>query len=184
MAMPLARHFTVEEVLALPDDGKRYEVIHGELLVTPAPGGFHQPMLMRLLLTLAPYLQAHGLEQMLTAPADITYSDDTLVQPDLFVADTAAFMRSGKWTDVKTLFLAIEIISPSSVKTDRTIKRRLYQAQRIPEYWVVDLGQRQIEVWTPDAAIPRIERKRLSWRHPSLIEECEVDLTGLFNIGR
>ena len=92
MAMPLAKHFTVEDVLALPDDGMRYEVIQGELLVTPAPGGLHQPVLMRLIHALSPYLLAHGLEQLLTSPADIIYSDDTLVQPDLFVADTAAFL--------------------------------------------------------------------------------------------
>ena len=183
MAMPLAKHFTVEEVLGLPDDGKRYEVVHGQLLVTPAPSGFHQPMLMRLVRALDPYLQAHGLEQLLTSPADIIYSDDTLVQPDLFVADTAAFLRSGKWIDVRTLYLAIEIISPSSVNTDRTIKRRLYQDQQIPEYWVVDTDLRQVEVWTPDATFPRIERQRLAWQHPALAAECIVDLIALFNMG-
>ena len=151
MSMPLASYFTADAVRALPDDGKRYETVHGELLVTPAPGGMHQFIVTRLSDVLSPYLRANGLEQLLTSPADISFDDHTLVQPDLFVADVAAFKRSGNWADVRTLYLVIEIVSPSSARSDRFTKRRLYQEQRIPEYWVVDIDQQQVEVWTPDA---------------------------------
>jgi Uma2 family endonuclease len=180
MPMPLVSYFTAADVRALPDDGNRYETVHGELLVTPAPGGFHQLTLMRLIEVLAPYLRASGLEQLLASPADISWSDDTLVQPDLFVADLAVFKRSGRWVDVRTLYLAIEIVSPTSARSDRFTKRRLYQEQRIPEYWVVDIDQRHVEVWTPDALFPVIERERLVWRHSSLTADCVVDLITLF----
>ena len=121
---------------------------------------------------------------MLFSPADISYGDDTLVQPDLFVADCTAFYQSGNWTDVRTLHLVVEILSPSSVKTDRFTKRRLYQEQRIPEYWIVDIEQRQVEVWTPDALFPVIERERLTWYHPEIGDACVVELGTLFEGGR
>ena len=75
----------------------------------------------------------------------------------------------------------IEVLSPSSVRADRFTKRRLYQEQRIPTYWVIDIDQRQVEVWTPDAHFPAVERERLSWRHPAVVNECLIDLGALFN---
>ena len=184
MSMPAARYYTAEMVLALPDDFKRYETVHGELLVTPAPSGRHQPVVVRLIARLAQYLNANGLEQqLLTSPADISYGHDTLVQPDLFVADTAAFLRSGNWADVRMLHLVIEIVSESSARSDRTIKRQLYQEQRIPEYWIVDTDQRQVEVWTPDARFAVIQRERLVWRHPALANACVIGVPELFDFG-
>jgi Uma2 family endonuclease len=184
MAMPVTRHFTAADLAAMPDDGLRYEVVRGELLVTPAPGGRHQPIVTQLLAVLLPYLASHDLvRQLLTPPADITLSDDTLVQPDLLVADTAAFLRSGKWTDVTTLFLVVEVISPSSVRADRTLKRPEYQAYGVPQYWIVDGDQRHVEVWTPDATAPVTLRDRLVWRHPLLDDDCVIDLERLFDFG-
>jgi Uma2 family endonuclease len=184
MVMPVTRHYTAADLAAMPDDGLRYEVVRGELLVTPAAGGRHQPVVIRLLLALGRYLDAHGnADQLLTPPADITLSYDTLVQPDLLVADTAAFIQSGKWTDVTALFLLVEVISPSSTRTDREKKRPEYQKHGVAQYWIVDGDQRQVEVWTPDADAPVVEREWLRWRHPALDEECVVDLVRLFDFG-
>lgn len=180
MSMPLAKYYTADDVRALPDDGIRYETVHGELLMTPAPGGRHQPFLSDLHSILYSYLAAHGIKGVLWSPADISFDSDSLVQPDLFVADIAAFLRSGRWEDVRTLFLVVEVASRSSAKADRVTKRRLYQEQRIPEYWVVDIEQQQVEVWTPDAEFPVVKRERLVWRHPTLNADCTVDLARLF----
>jgi Uma2 family endonuclease len=184
MAMPVTRHFTAADLATMPDDGQRYEIVRGELLVTPAPGGRHQPIVTRLFLLVARYLDDHGLlDQLLTPPADITLGPDTLVQPDLLVADTAAFLRSGKWLDVSTLFLVVEVISPGTARTDRILKRPEYQQHGVPQYWIVDGDQRHVEVWTPDAHAPVIERGRLAWRHPVLDGECVIDLVRLFDFG-
>jgi Uma2 family endonuclease len=184
MVMPVTRHYTAADLATMPEDGLRYEVVRGELLVTPAPGGRHQPIVTRLLAALSRYLEREGLlDQLLTPPADITLSYDTLVQPDLLVADTAAFIQSGKWTDVTTLFLVVELISPSSARTDRETKRPEYQKHGVPQYWIVDGDQRQVEVWTPNVAAPVIERGRLLWRHPVLNAECVIDLARLFDFG-
>jgi Uma2 family endonuclease len=181
MSMPATNYFTADAVRALPDDGNRYETVHGELLVTPAPGGMHQLVLAQLFRAVDGYLRSHGLEEVLWSPADISFSDDTLVQPDLFVGDLGALKASGEWEDLKVLHLVIEVVSPSSARADRFTKRRLYQEQRIPAYWVVDIDQRQVEVWTPDAERPKVERHQLRWRHPALIEECLIDVAKLFS---
>lgn len=182
MLMPLARHYTAAELATMPEDGLRHEVVRGELLVSPAPGGLHQLLVTRLLAVLVPYLTRHRLvDQLLTHPADITLAPDTLVEPDLLVADTSAFIRSGMWTDVTTLFLVIEVVSPSTARADRTLKRPEYQAHGVSQYWIVDRDQRQVEVWTPGALAPVIHRERLAWRHPLLADECVFDLARLFD---
>ena len=179
--MPSTRHFTAADVASMPDDGLRYEVVRGELLVTPAPVPLHQGIVTRLLLRLGSYLEAHGLaDQLRTSPADITLGPDTLVQPDLLVADTTLADRTGSWTDVTELFLVIEVIAPSTARADRLLKRAEYQQHGIPQYWIVDGDQQQVEVWTPDALAPDIARERLVWRHPSLDVECVIDLVRFF----
>ncbi len=183
MPMPLARHYSADDVRALPDDGNRYETVHGELLVTPAPGGRHQFLLSQLTRILDRYLERHGIQALLCSPADLSFGGDTLVQPDLFVADLAVFQQTWQWSDIRTLYLAVEILSPSTARADRGTKRRLYQEQRIPDYWIVDIDQQQIEVWTPDARFPVIERERLVWRHPALAASCTVDVRRLLDIG-
>jgi Uma2 family endonuclease len=183
MSMPLTKRFTADDVRALPDDGNRYETVHGELLVTPAPAVLHQLVSGRLYMALGTYLMAHGLEQLLSSPADVSWDDDTLVQPDLFVADMAMAERTGKWSDLGTVYFVIEIVSPSSATADRITKRRLYQDQGIPEYWVVDIDRKQIEVWTPVADLPVYMRDTLTWRHPTLEAECVIDIVALFTFG-
>ena len=182
MSMPLARRFTADAVRAFPDDGNRYETVYGELRVTPAPRGRHQPIVTRLMLSLGHYLASHDIEGLLTSPADISFGNDTLVQPDLFVAAQAAFIQSGNWADIRILYLVIEILSPSTVRTDRFTKRRLYQEQNIPTYWIIDIENRQCEVWTPDATVPVVERNELRWRHPAAPAECRIDLVKLFTL--
>ena len=182
MSMPLTRHFTADDVRAMPDDGNRYETVRGELLVTPPPGGKHQYFVEELVDIVGAYLKSNGLERPFRVTADISFDRDTLVQPDIFVADLTVFKQTWDWADIRSFQLVVEVVSPSSEKTDRTTKRRLYQEQLIPEYWVVDIDQRQIEVWTPKARFPVIERERLTWRHPALDNDCVIELPKLFSL--
>ena len=180
MSMPAALYYSAEMVRALPDDGNRYETVHGELLVSPSPRLSHQLALQRLAFVIGTYLHGAGIEGMFCVDADISWSADTLVQPDLFVADPEELRHAQDWSDIRTLHLVVEILSPSSVKADRFTKRRLYQEQRIPTYWIVDIDNAQVEVWVPDALFPVVERERLIWRHPAAAAECVVDLPKLF----
>lgn len=181
MSMPATRYFTAEDVRALPDDRNRYETVHGELLVTPAPAGRHQRVLDRLQFVIMNYLALHGIEDMIRSPADLSWgTPDTLVQPDFFVADCSAFNQSFRWDDIRTVHLVVEVVSPSSAVSDRGTKRRLYQEHGVSQYWVIDHDLRQVEVWTPDGLFPAVERERLAWRHPAVEGECFVELERLF----
>ena len=165
MDMVAPAYYTADMVRALPDDGNRYEVVHGELLVTPAPRLWHQEVAGRLYVVVRAYLEAERVGHLLASPADISWGDDVLVQPDLFVAPLHQ-VRTLDWARVKDLLLVIEVLSPSSERGDRFAKRRLYQERGIPVYLVVDGEGRVVEVWTPEARFPGVERERLTW-HPA-----------------
>jgi Uma2 family endonuclease len=172
-------YYTAETVRALPDDGNRYEVVHGELLVTPAPRALHQLVLGRLHLALGTYLQGEQVGLLLASPADISWAPDILVQPDLFVVDFAE-ARTLDWRRMRTLLLTVEILSPSSVRADRFTKRRLYQEQDVATYWLVDADACAIEVWTPAATFPAVERERVTWHPKGARHPFVLDIEALF----
>jgi Uma2 family endonuclease len=164
---------------ALPDDGRRYEVVHGELLVTPAPRAWHQEITKRLLVTLEWYLSRQPVGHVLAAPADISWTDDTLVQPDVFVVDRRE-ARTLDWTRMKTLLLAVEVLSPSTARADRFTKRRLYQEMGVPAYWIVDPERHGIETWTPELRVPSTEWKQVTWQPAGAEEKFVLRLAELF----
>jgi Uma2 family endonuclease len=166
-------------VRSLPDDGNRYETVHGELLVTPAPRPWHQEIVLRLLVKLDTYLKANPVGHLFQSPADISWGPDVLVQPDLFVADRAE-ARTLEWSKVKTLILAVEVLSPGTERHDRFTKRRLYQEAGIPQYWIVDSDRRVVEVWTPESQFPATEHGRIVWQPEGASEEFTLELEELF----
>jgi len=165
MAMPSRERtdWTVAELQELPDDGNRYEIIDGVLYVTPAPRAVHQVVLGEFYLLLKPYCKAAGLFVFLS-PADVTFSSDTLVQPDLFAFPAPPNFAGFSYTDITHLDLAIEILSPSTARVDRSIKRRLYQAQGVDEYWIVDAETRSVERWRPASVEGERITGELSWQ--------------------
>lgn len=181
MAAPT--YWTAEMVRALPDDGMRYEVVHGELLVTPAPRGGHQILVTRIATALANYLDREPIGTVLVAPADISWGrPDVLVQPDVFVLPGRAG-PSLEWAEIRELLLAIEVLSPSSLRADRFPKRRLYQERAVPLYWIVDAGSHQVEVWTPDVEFPLLERERLVWHPAGAVQPFVLPLATLLRAG-
>jgi len=179
MGMAAQLYYTADMVRALPDDGNRYETVYGELLVTPAPRWWHQELLSRLLQSVADYLRRNPFGHPVMSPADISWGPDTLVQPDLFVVPIAD-ARTGDWTRMQRLLLVIEVLSPSTSRADRFAKRRLYQEQGVPLYWVIDGELRTAEVWTPEASFPQVERERLVWQPEAGAEPFIVELSELF----
>lgn len=177
-AVPI--YWTADMVRALPDDGQRYETVYGELLASPAPRPWHEVVIQRLSRILEDYFRHEGLElHVFSSRSDISWSDDTLVEPDVFVLPLAE-ARTLQWEAMKTLLLAIEVLSPSSVRADRFTKRRLYQAVGIPLYWIVDADAHRVEVWTPVVRFPAVERERVVWAPDGAREPCVVDLVDLF----
>ena len=182
MSMPaqLDRYYTREEVLAFPDDGNRYELVHGELLVSPSPVVPHQLVVGRLHVWVFNYCERFRVGRAMLSPADLSWGkDDILVQPDVFVMGSQYGGRS-RWEEMVHFGLFIEVLSPSTARYDRFTKRRLYQEMRVPMYWVVDIARRQVEVWTPEATLPTVVDDRVTW-HPAGAEEpMVVELEALF----
>jgi Uma2 family endonuclease len=183
MAMP-AQHteWTVEMVRALPDDGNRYEVIDGELFVTPAPGVVHQRAVLELALLVAPYVRAHRIGEALIAPADVVvYGPHKFVQPDLFVVPLVNGAPMRAWAEVGRLLLAVEVLSPSTERTDRGRKRNLYKEKAVPEYWIVDTDERTIERWRPDDSPVELLTESVEWQPDRDVPPLVIDLPGYFD---
>ena len=181
MGMPaVAGDWTAEMVRALPEDGNRYEVVDGELLVTPAPTYRHQAVAFELLLRLNEYLRPTGSAAVLFSPADIEFDARTLVQPDLFVYPLRKGEKPRDWSDIDQLLLAIEILSPSTARFDRHVKRRRYQRHGVPEYWIVDIDARLIERWRPEDDRPEILADAITWRAPDAADALTIELEEFF----
>ncbi|HET8648787.1 MAG TPA: Uma2 family endonuclease [Gemmatimonadales bacterium] len=157
-----AERWTATLVRALPDDGRRYELINGELVVTPAPRGIHQVAIAELMQRFHQALAGSAVH-MLHSPADLALGEDEILQPDLFAYRTATGRVLSDWSDITALVLAIEVLSPSSARYDRQLKRRRYQRAGVPQYWIVDLDARLIERWRPEDARPEILAERVTW---------------------
>src|SRR5678815_672930 len=131
MAMPAQpTEWTVDMVRALPEDGNRYEVIDGELFVTPAPSLTHQNAVLELALLVAPYLREHALGRAVISPADvIVYGPRKFVQPDLFVVPLVNDAPVRAWTEVGRLFSPsrcsrLRPSTPTAVASDECTRRR------------------------------------------------------------
>ena len=128
----------------------------------------------------AEHVDAHGLGYALASPADIEFEEEHLVQPDIFVAPRLEGRRPERWSDIKRLLLAVEVLSPSTARADRTVKRQLFQRVGVPDYWIVDVAARLIECWRPDESRPEVLSATLTWRPTPDTPPLEIDLPPLF----
>ena len=181
MAMPtLVPRYTAEEIRGFPVDRMRYEVIRGELLVTPAPGLPHQRAVLELATLLREYVEHAGFGEVIVAPFEVELTEDSAVQPDVLVilADRASRLTPKRLMGPPSL--AVEVISYTSKRTDRLQKRRLYQEEGVPEYWIVDPEERRVERWRPADQEPEVLTDRLTWRPVADVPALEIDLVALF----
>jgi len=181
MGMPAHQtEWTAEMARALPDDGKRYEVLDGELFVSPAPRLDHQAVVLHLAVRLEAYVRTHKLGWLFVSPADIEFSPHTLVQPDLFVVPDTGKGRPRSWHEIRQLLLVVEVLSHSTARVDRTEKRTTYQRERIPDYWIVDADGRVVERWCVADDRPEVLADSLTWRPRADVPALEIDLVEFF----
>lgn len=164
-----------------PDDGNRYEVVYGELLVSPSPSNRHQGVLEALSLALGTYGRQAGSAAVRYAPLRIEVGPDTAVEPDLIVIPQALAGQVERYR-LDQLLLVAEVLSPSTARADRFAKRRLYQEAGIPTYWIVDHEAACVEVWAPGARFPVVVRDRLTWQAPGAAEPVVLELAALFTL--
>ncbi len=173
------RRWTVEEVYNLPPDGNRYEVVHGELLVTPSPLPRHQRVVTRLAHALSTYLEPLGLfDTFFVGPVDFFHETEVYVQPDLVVAVPGEV--GADWRTMRHLRLVVEVLSPSSVRGDRLVKRKAYQEAGAETYWIADPDRAVVEVWHPGDELAEIVAQTLVWRITPEVPELLIAVPELF----
>ena len=173
--------WTYEDLLALPEDGRRYEIIEGELYEMPSPNWDHIAVVMNLILLLGPIVQSLG-GRLATAPADVFFEGADPVQPDI-LAMLPGSRATGSGQGIQgTPDLVIEVLSPSNRGHDLLTKRALYGRAGVREYWIVDPASRAVELLTLDRdAFHTVQRA--SGDDPvisSLLEEAAFPLPAIF----
>jgi len=139
---------TYKDYEALPADGRRYELHEGELSVTPAPSPKHQQVSRNLFLLLHHHVKSRGRGEVLYAPIDCILSDVTIVQPDIVYLENARLPAISARGIEGPPTLVVEILSPSTIQIDRSVKLQLYARHGVPYYWIVDPDAQSIEAYT------------------------------------
>jgi Uma2 family endonuclease len=183
MAMPVARaEWTVDMLDALPDDGNRYELIDGELFVTPAPSDLHQLVVGALHSRLRAYMRPTFVGRALMSPSDVRREDRrrNRVQPDIFVVRLADNARPPYPFQLSDLLLAVEVESPSNTAYDYQTKRELYLRNGVPEYWIVSPEARTFARWRRLEDPAELLTQRFEWQPIGLPGPLVIDLPEFF----
>jgi Uma2 family endonuclease len=151
MAMRSRVQLLAEDIWDTPDDGNRYEVIDGELYMTPPPSLAHQHAVSRLLIALGAFVSEHGLGHVYVAPLGVVLERSSGVQPDLvFVSAARVEIMSDRGIEGAP-DLAVEVLSPSTESRDRGIKMRRYAAAGVQHYWIIDPRRKTLEAFRLEA---------------------------------
>ena len=169
-------YYTVEDLEHFPNDGNRYELLDGVLLVTPAPNYSHQSVAWRIARMLD-VVEQRGLWSVVT-PGAVSFPPRTQLEPDVLVVP-ARFPLSSKWQDITEHWLAVEVLSRSSRVYDREFKRDAYLDLGVREVWLVDRDDRSVEVSRERGKSDTV-RDAIIWRVPTVELEVRVDLSEVF----
>lgn len=172
-----AKVWRLDEVHSLPDDGNKYELIRGELLVTPPPSVAHEGLASALSAVLHPYVQRHGLGWV-QRPRAVLRREGNEVEPDLMVRPAVTPLPQ-EWEWLPIPILVVEILSASTRRRDFGQKRSFYMDIGVPEYWIVDGGARNVRVIRP-ARHDQVVSEQLSWQPAAAPEALVIDLLAFF----
>ncbi len=176
MALTIPR-YTVADLEEFPDDGNRYELLDGILLVTPAPSSIHQEISAQLLVMLREALIDRRFAKVF-GPGVISRAPLVHLEPDLLVVP-AGFPAGTPWSEITEHWLAVEIFSRSSRRYDRDFKRDAYIALGVQQVWLVDICDKSVEVCTKQGP-GQIERRTIDWFIPAINVHTSIDLDVLF----
>jgi Uma2 family endonuclease len=138
---------TYADYVAIPNNGRRYELHEGELSVTPSPSPAHQRVVLNFAVVLERYVRERGLGEVFVAPIDCILSETVVVQPDIVYLERARLAAISQRGIEGPPTLVIEVLSPSTLQIDRSVKGQLYARHRVPYYWIVDAEARTVEAF-------------------------------------
>jgi Uma2 family endonuclease len=172
------KQWTLAEVHALPDDGNKYELVRGELFVTPPPTYTHESIGARLAAIVIPYVMREGLGLAFQGHAVMRY-DGSEVGPDLMVRAEHRGADAG-WDNAPVPILIVEIASPGTRRRDRLEKRSLYVDAGVAEYWMIDPERRSVTVVRPGEA-DVVTTRELIWQPAGAVDALIVQVERLFD---
>jgi Uma2 family endonuclease len=143
MAPELKRKLDYSDLVASPDDGKRYELVHGDLYVNPSPSPLHQRVSKRLERMLTDYFEERSIGEVFNAPIDLILTNHDVFVPDILVVGDPQHVTA-RGIEGPPL-LIVEILSPSTHKQDRGVKARRYAELGVEHYWIVDPTGKRVE---------------------------------------
>lgn len=184
MVVRQPRKLTADDYRAMPEDGRRYELIHGELIeMSPAPNRWHQRFLSRLHARLASHVEKHRLGEAYFAPFDVYLSFEDVLQPDILFVSKANLSRLVYEGARGAPDLVVEALSPSTAKRDLGVKLELYAEHGVFEYWVADVDAATIAVYrlSESAAAPARTLGRGDRLTSALLPGFSVALEELFD---
>jgi Uma2 family endonuclease len=179
--MPMALQtppYTTDMLETFPDDGNRYELVDGVLLVTPGPAFEHESVLGRLNLRLCAYL-ASGERALVLPRGTVQLPPWTHLEPDLLVVPPG-HPRATAWREIRDWWLVVEVFSPSSIDHDRDLKRDAYLQLGVPEVWLIDPATEVVYVSRAGAPLDVPHRRRLVWHPAGMDAPLEIDVRSLF----
>lgn len=136
---------TYDDYAAMPDDGRRYELIEGELHLMPSPGTRHQMVLGGLIVIIDEHVRGNGLGIVMLSPFDVILSANTVPQPDIVYVNRERERLLTERALEGAPTLAVEILLASERERDLVLKRRIYREHGIPHYWIVDPERKTLE---------------------------------------
>jgi Uma2 family endonuclease len=170
------KSWTLQELHSLPEDGNKYELLEGELLVTPAPAPVHELVLARLTHLLVPYVESNDLGYVYRPRAIIRHRPRTEVEPDLFVSRAIR-----DYDRAPTPILVVEVLSPYTRRRDLEMKQAFYLGTKgIPEYWIVDPESRAVIVAREGAPDEHVTGQ-LTWMPAAVADPLSIDVASLFS---
>jgi Uma2 family endonuclease len=164
---------TYDDYLRLPNDGRRYEILEGEIFVSPSPTTKHQIVSGNLYAILHHHVRTHKLGLVLHAPTDVVLSYTNVVQPDLLFISNARKKIITEQNIQGAPDLMVEILSETTEEQDRTTKMQIYARHGVKEYWLIDPDRETLEVYKLDA-------KTRAFRHIATYQRDEIFQPDLF----
>ena len=182
MAMPVVvPRYTLRDLDSFPDDGSRYELLDGILLVTPAPALAHELIVTQIVRALVTYLPSQ-LAKVFTR-GSIEVEPNVHLEPDILVVPTGAFAggihEETRWTDIRRWWLAVEVSGAGSSLYDRDYKTPAYLTLGVREVWRVDLKDRCVFVSRPGTAEHRYT-EQVTWHPPERPDRLVLAIPDLF----
>jgi Uma2 family endonuclease len=156
MLLTEKKRSTIEDYERLPE-GSPYQLIGGELIMTPSPTPFHQGISQNIELSLGAFVMSKKLGRLFSAPLDIKFSEYDVFQPDIIFVRKERLSLVGREKFNIIPDLVVEILSPSTAYYDLTHKKAVYYKYGVEEYWIVDPADETIEIMVKDSEFYRTE---------------------------